>query len=319
MKNFRKTIYQKLGLLIGLLAVILFISTSVEAQNKTSRNNQEKTILVTAVADNVRTTSIAERLQPTDFAVMENKRSQKIVSVKRAEEEPLILSVLIQDDLVGRVNNELGEIKDFIRGLPADSRVMVGYITSGTLQVRQDFTTDKKLAADSFRILFSSNAVSPYNPYVEVVEALEKFDSQPKGRRMILLISDGLDSSHGLYSGNPYFSADLDRAVAEAQRRSVAVFTMYAPSVGLTSFSRHAVNYGQGSLLRIANETGGEAFFSGTDFVTFNPYFREYNELLKYQWLITYQSGNTGKGFRRIEVTTDFDIHLHHPAGYTVK
>ena len=62
-----------------------------------------------------------------------------------------------------------------------------------------------------------------------------------------------------------------------------------------------------------------EAFFWGSDFVSFQPYLREYKELLKYQWLITYRSGNTGKGFRRIEVTTDFDIHLHHPEGYNVK
>ena len=91
------------------------------------------------------------------------------------------------------------------------------------------------------------------------------------------------------------------------------------PSVGRTRFSRHAVNYGQGSLLRFADETGGEAFFSGTDFVTFDPYLREYRELLKNQWLITYRSKTTKKGFRKIEVTTDFDIHLHHPAGYRVK
>jgi len=34
------------------------------------------------------------------------------------------------------------------------------------------------------------------------------------------------------------------------------------------------------------------------------------------QWLITYRSANTGSGFRRIEVTTDYELHLHHPAGY---
>ena len=319
MKIFRRAIHQTPRLLIGLLAAVLFVSTA-EGQNKqNSQNGQEKTILVTAVAHNEHATSIAKRLQPSDFAVLENKRTQRIVSVKRAGEEPMILSVLVQDDLVGRVNNELREIKDFIRDLPADSRVMVGYITSGTLQVRQDFTTDKNLAADSLRVLFSSNASSPFNPYIEVIEALKRFDSQPKGRRMILLISDGLDTSHGFSSANPYFSIDLDRAIVEAQIRSVSVFTMYAPSVGLTSFSRHAVNYGQGALLRLANETGGDSFFSGTDFVTFHPYFHEYAELLKYQWLITYRSNNTGKGFRRIDVTTDFDIHLHHAAGYVAK
>jgi len=51
--------------------------------------------------------------------------------------EPLNLAVLIQDDLVSQVANEIGVTKDFIRSLPQGSQVMVGYITSGTLQIRQ--------------------------------------------------------------------------------------------------------------------------------------------------------------------------------------
>src|SRR5215831_5179181 len=91
--------------------------------------------------------------------------------------EPLNLAVLIQDDLTSRVGNELGVTRDFIRSLPAGSRVMVGYITSGALQVRQPFTTDLNSAGKSLRIPIASTAASAYNPYVEVIEALKKFDS----------------------------------------------------------------------------------------------------------------------------------------------
>src|ERR1700694_4592482 len=56
--------------------------------------------------------------------------------------EPLNIAVLIQDDLISRVGSELGGRRDFITSLPAGSRVMVGYITAGSLQVRQPFTTD---------------------------------------------------------------------------------------------------------------------------------------------------------------------------------
>ena len=43
----------------------------------------------------------------------------------------------------------------------------------------------------------SSTAAAPYNPYVGVVEALRKFDSNSNARNAVLLISDGLDTSHG--------------------------------------------------------------------------------------------------------------------------
>jgi polysaccharide deacetylase 2 family uncharacterized protein YibQ len=76
------------------------------------------------------------------------------------------------------------------------------------------------------------------------------------------------------------------------------------------------VNYGQGSLLRLADETGGEAFMSGSDFVSFDSYFKEFEDLLKHQWLITYDSMTIGRSFRSVEVTTEQDVHLHYPRGY---
>src|SRR5437588_7883371 len=86
---------------------------------------------------------------------------------------PLNIAILIQDDLISRVGNELGVTRDFIRSLPAGSRVMVGYITAGTLQVRQPFTTDVNRAANSLRIPVGSDSASSFNPYIEVIEALK--------------------------------------------------------------------------------------------------------------------------------------------------
>src|SRR5213593_4898808 len=114
--------------------------------------------------------------------------------------EPLNIAILIQDDLISRVGNELGVTRQFIRSLPAGSRVMVGYITAGSLQVRQPFTTDLNRAANSLRIPVASTSASPYNPYVEVIEALKKFDQSWKGPNAVLLISDGLDTSRGFDS-----------------------------------------------------------------------------------------------------------------------
>src|SRR5947209_2538187 len=110
---------------------------------------------------------------------------------------PLNIAILIQDDLTSQVGNELGVTRDFIRSLPAGSRVMVGYITTGTLQVRQPFTTDLNQAANSLRIPIANTSASAYNPYVEVIEALKKFDSSWKGHNVVLLVSDGLDASRG--------------------------------------------------------------------------------------------------------------------------
>ena len=199
--------------------------------------------------------------------------------------EPLNLAVLIQDDLVSQVANEIGVTKDFIRSLPEGSQVMVGYITSGTLQVRQPFTTDLEKAAKSLRIPTASSSSSPFNPYVEVIEALRKFEKGGANANALLLISDGLDTSRGFDSTAAGHTLDIDRTISEANKRHVSIFSFYAPSVGLSGHNRLAASYGQSSLNRVSKETGGRAFFQGTDgFVTFDSYFSRLRETLNRQY-----------------------------------
>src|SRR5215212_7214256 len=209
-----------------------------------------------------------------------NKENEQLKAI-----EPLNIAILIQDDLVSQVGNEIGVTRDLIRSLPQGSRVMIGYITTGSLQVRQPFTTDLEKAAKSLRIPTAATGSSAFNPYVEVLEALRKFESDWTGANAVLLISDGLDTSRGFDSTAAGQTIDIDRTISEANKRRVAIFSFYAPSVGLTSHSRLAASYGQSSLNRVSDKTGGKAFFQGTTgFVTFDSYFSRLRETLNRQY-----------------------------------
>ena len=214
----------------------------------------------------------------TAFYVAQASASENQKARVRA---PINIAILIQDDLTSQVANELGVTKEFIRSLPAGSRVMVGYITAGSLQVRQPFTTDLNRAANSLRIPIASDSASPFSPYLEVVDALKKFDSSWKGNNAVLLISDGLDISRGFDATTAGHTIDIDRAIAEANRRNVSIYSFYAPSVGLTSRNRLAASYGQSALNRVSEQTGGRAFFQGiSGFVTFDSYFNRLRDEL---------------------------------------
>ena len=214
----------------------------------------------------------------TFFGVAQSSASADPKTKVRA---PLNIAILIQDDLTSQVANEIGVTKEFIRSLPAGSRVMVGYITAGSLQVREPFTNDLNRAANSLRIPVASDSASSFSPYLEVIDALKKFDSSWRGNNAVLLISDGLDTSRGFDATSAGHTIDIDRAIAEATRRNVSIYSFYAPSVGLTSRSRLAASYGQSSLNRISDETGGRAFFQGTSgFVTFDSYFNRLRDEL---------------------------------------
>ncbi len=208
---------------------------------------------------------------------------------ERRVNQPLNLAVLIQDDLDPKVGNELKVTGEFIRSLPAGSRVMVGYLTVGSLQVRQKFTDDLNKASKTLRLPLSSETAAPYNPYIEVLEALKLFDNSNGNRNAILLISDGLDTSRGFDATSAGSTLDIERTIRDANRRNVAIFSFYAPSVGLTRWNRTAASYGQSSLNRVSDETGGKAFFQGTTgFVTFNSYFDRLSATLNDQYAKAY-------------------------------
>jgi VWFA-related protein len=257
-------------------------------------------------------------LQNVDLTISEDGEPQTIISVRAVgTNSPITLAVLIQEDLVPSVGNEIKALAEFIRKLPKNSRVMVGYLRTGSLQVKQRFTNDLERAADGLRPPVGVASASPYNPYVEVIEALKKFDSQPLGRRAILLVSDGLDVSRGVDSSSPTQSIDLQRAINESQRRGVAIYGFYAPSV-LAAAQPSLVANAQSSLLRLSNETGGVAFFQGTGApVSFEPFIRELDISLQKQAALTFLSTHLRKGFHKIEVKSSTPgVRVSFPSGY---
>ena len=258
-------------------------------------------------------------LQNIDLSIHEDGEPQTIISIRSiGTNTPITLAVLIQEDLVPSVGNEIKDLAEFIRKLPKNSRVMVGYLRTGSLQVKQRFTADLDKAASALRPPTGSANSSPYNPYVEVIEALKRFESQPLGRRAILLVSDGLDISRGVDSSSPTQSVDLQRAVNESQRRGVAIYGFYAPTIVAASNPALVTN-AQSSLLRLSDETGGIAFFQGTGApVSFAPFIRELDVSLQKQAALTFLSTHLSKGFHRLEVKSSTPgVRVSYPSGYT--
>ncbi|MGA9994689.1 MAG: hypothetical protein WBP93_04700, partial [Pyrinomonadaceae bacterium] len=258
-------------------------------------------------------------VQPIEeFSVKEDGEAQQVISIRDIGSAPLSFAVLIQDNVVSSIGNEIASIADFIRRLPRGSRVFVGYMRPGTIEVRQKFTTDLEKAASSLRIPVGSATAGPSNPYIEIREALKRFESLPAGRRAMLVVSDGLDISRGFNFGVAQ-SIDLDRAVKDAQRRSVAIYSIYAPTEGATSGNNsRLIADAQGSLDKLSAETGGRAYFHGTGVpVSFDPFIKEVGSSLARQIALTYLSTHPNKGYHRIEIRSGTpEIVIDHPAGY---
>jgi VWFA-related protein len=312
-------------LLAALICACVLTQASVQAQSQNgitadAAGTSARPITI-PLTIRVKGSTPEQEIRMVDLSVTEDGDPQKILYIRAmGSNSPITIAVLIQDDLVSSVSNEIKPLREFIQQLPRGSRVMVGYIRAGSLQVRQKFTTDLERAAKTLRTPVGAASAAPFNPYVEVVEALRRFDSQPSGRRAILLVSDGLDTSRGVDSSSAAQSVDLQRAIAEAQRRSAAIYSFYSPTIASQNNIGLIAN-GQSSLLRLSDETGGEAFFQGTGApVSFDPYLRKLMSALDRQIALTYLSTHTGKGFHRVHVRSSAPgIDVAYPTGYSRK
>lgn len=306
----------------ALLIAVLGASLSGQTPGRTTGDGETAARPVTIpLTIRVKGTTPEPELRMVDLTVSEDGEPQTILSVRAmGTNSPITIALLIQDDVVPSISNEIAGLRQFVRGLPTGSRVLIGYIRAGSLQVRQKFTTDLERAANSLRSPLGTPNAAPYNPYVEVIEALRRFDSQPQGRRAILLISDGLDTSRGLDSSSATQSLDLQRAISESQRRGVAVYAFYSPTVASTANLSLASN-AQSSLQKLADETGGQAFFQGTGVpVSFDPFLRNLNVALERQVALTYLSTHVNKGFHRVAVHSSAPgVELAYPSGYSRK
>jgi VWFA-related protein len=252
-----------------------------------------------------------------DFLLREDGDVQQEVSRGTPLDSPMTLAILFQDDLVASASVDMKNMSRFILNQPGGSRVMLGYIRPGSLEVRKKFTNELDKVAQSIRAPQGLASAGPYNPYVEIIEGLKRFDSQPMGRRAMIVVSDGIDVARGADSSSPSQSIDLQRAITEAQRRAVAIYTIFVPPAA-TALQSLVLN-GQSCLQRLADETGGRPFFQGTAApVSFDPFLAEIDLLMSRQLALTYRSTHTNKGFHKLDIKPlEQDVEIRHPAGYT--
>lgn len=301
------------------LSLIFFGAASAQPERSQARKVRPVTVPISIFSkDELKDKQAEEYLEAGNLIVKEDNDEQTILSIRSIENAPLELAILIQDDLTSDFNLQLKDLADYIRRLPENSRVSIIYLRAGSVQVRQKFTTELEKAAQSLRIVISSSSAAPRSPYDGVSEALGRFDALPNGRRAILLISDGLDLSQGTNSSSPAQSLSLDQAILKAQRRSVAVYAFYSPASATNNENSILTLNGQGSLQKIADETGGRAFFQGTGApVSFRPFFKDLSLSLKRQFALTYLSTHMEKGYHKVRInSTNPLIKIEHPKGY---
>jgi hypothetical protein len=264
------------------------MSTSAVFAQRASQSSEGIPVTVTVTATG-KDQSAPAAVPINAVVVKQDGKMAKVLSWEpvSASKPGLELAVLIDDSVTQRATVQLKEIGDFLRTLPPDARVAVAYASYGSAKFEQEFTTDHEKAAKGIRIpnAFPGTANGAYDSFADLIKRWPASQS----RKEVIFVSDGIDISNGVYDTLPGQSMVLQRAIDAAERAGVVVYTVFASGSGRAVQNQFLLNNGQGSLARLASETGGDAFFQGTlTPVSFKPFLEDIGKLLSQQYLLTF-------------------------------
>jgi hypothetical protein len=224
-------------------------------------------------------------IQKEDVMVYQGRDRVKTVDwiPLQGDRAALELFLLLDDAAGSSLGSQLEDLRKFINSQPAATRIGVGYMRDGTVQIVQNLTEDHNQAAKSLRLPIGIAGVNA-SPYFSVSDLIKRWPEAPV-RREIVMISDGIDRYGPGGSSDPY----VDEAVEQAQKAGIVIFSIYTPGAGHFGHTFWRINWGQNYLSQLSDETGGESYYLGSEApVSFSPYLDDLGRRLLHQYLLTF-------------------------------
>jgi hypothetical protein len=226
------------------------------------------------------------------------------------------VAILIDEGLRRNVALQLDDIKQFLLGLPPGVRVMIGYMANGGVRSEsKTFSPDHAEIADQLRIPNSIPGISA-SPYFCLSEFVKHWPSNTRANRFVLFITNGVDPYNGSTSILNQDSPYVQTAQEDAQRASVAVYSLYYPDSGMRG--GRANFSGQSYLNQISEATGGESLYNGTiSPVSFAPFLKQFDRYIRESYTLGFHASSQKERrntLTRIKVKSNVSgIKVHAP------
>jgi hypothetical protein len=284
-----------------MFVLVLTISWSSEARAATSADRTSVKMVVTAESSHGYNPPEITR---DDVMVSEGRTHDKVTDwiPARGDHAGLDLFLLIDDSANTTLGSQLDDIRQFVNGQHATTRVGIAYMQNGVAQIVQNLTSDHAQAAKALRLPMGIPGVDA-SPYFSLEDLIKRWP-ESNSRREVVMVSDGIDR----FWGNGPDDSYVDSAITRAQRAGVLIYTIYTPGVGHYGRSLWQTWWGQIYLSRTADETGGESYYIGFygPPVSFAPYLDEVTHRLDHQYLLTFEpQPQNNAGVQRVKITTE--------------
>jgi hypothetical protein len=298
-------IQPRLSTFLGaVVTAALLFTPSTKAQSQAAGN---VTFTVTAAG---KKDADVSNIPKDSVQLFQGKDRKQIGDWKKGDS--LFLAILIDDSIDSSAGGQWDYLREFIMAQPASTAIMVGYLTNNGTRVIQDFTSDHALAAKAVRLPVGIGSLGS-SPYLGAIDLLKRWPKTGP-RRSIILISSGIDYFRG--PGFGPFYPDLDPLISRAEKQNTNIWTIYYPSASHRGHSFRLGNNAQNNLDKLAQDTGAESYFLGTQTpVTIKPYLDEIFLHLNNQYLLTFAGNGGAKGkFQSMKVKTELkDVEFFVP------
>jgi VWFA-related protein len=303
----------------GLVLILLLSTMTAAVSGGPARQSGQDTLKVNVDLVNVQFT-VTDRhgrfvpgLTKQDFLVEEDGRRQEIRNFARENELPLTLAMLVDTSPSVRpvFDEEKTTAERFLETIlrPKDLALVMGFDREVTLV--QDYTDSARDLKRAVADLQIGGGTSIYDAiYLACGEKL----AQEAGRKAIILISDGEDTTSKVKLNEALVSAHKSDAVIYAISNAVTGFFPYGPYGGRRGRGRVYGGGGDiGTLKKFSEETGGTTFVVSNQ-NSFQKIFDQISEELRSQYSLGYVSTNTAKDgkYHQIKIAA-------RGSGYTVK
>ena len=296
-----------LKLLLGLpLALVTAFSAVAAAQQTPAAEGIPVRITVTAVSREKGQEPPA--LTKEDFLVYQNHQRRPVLEAVRqtGPADKLDLYVIVDDSISSDVTLNYPDVKNFISELPSTARVGVGYALNGMVTVAQDLTDNRDAAMKKLRIPFGRIGAAG-GIYISLADFAKRPPPDANRRRAILFLSSGIDLYRGYRDSYASLNTDLQTAINRLNRSGITVYSIYVSPAAHFLRNLFLVSNGQDCLSRLADETGGEAYFQGFQTpVEMKPFLNEMLQHLNNQYVVTFAAKPVKKSqYAGIRVATE--------------
>lgn len=285
------------------LAVLFFLCAVVELPAQAASANGVP--VHTVVTVEARKGANPPVINQEDVFVNEGKDRDSVTEwiPAQGDHADLEFFIVLDDGSNMTLGTELDSIRQFILAQGPATKIGLAYMQNGIARIAANLTTDHEAVAKALRLPIGVAGANG-SPYFSLSDLVKRWPAGTPRREMIMM-TDGIDRYYG--SGDledPY----LQSAIEDAQKAGIIVSAIYTPGIGHFGHSYYQTYWGQLYLSRLAEETGGEAYYIGMTGapVSFTPYLQELTNRLMHQYLLTFLAKPPKKpGLQRIKVSTE--------------